>query len=332
LTADQTVRNLTVPRTVSTRRSRIPNPISNVREVLSIVRELSLDALRYSAMTEPRIAIIGHSLAEAREAAEWIFGPEARRLVVAQAEHERWPRGADIVLVDRRARPQKDARGETVIEFSTGESVERIRQAMFRGVGDIELSLGRFFPALRQDAAMYVVNSTSRVNAQFAVASNLPALVPVVGGVLAAGADTIILTKNQLMMIYKLAAIHGHDLDNRMRIYREMIPVVGAGLFWRTVARQLAAMIPFAAGTVPKVAIAFAGTYAAGMAAHIYYCEGERASAERMRAFYQEALEKLPEKITQLPALAGKRLAGDDAADPHVVDVDYRSGTTAETA
>jgi hypothetical protein len=59
--------------------------------------------------------------------------------------------------------------------------------------------------------------------------------------------------------------------------------------------------LPFAAGTVPKVAIAFAGTYAAGMAAHVYYMEGKRASAARMRQYYREALDTLRERQIPLP-------------------------------
>jgi uncharacterized protein (DUF697 family) len=187
----------------------------------------------------------------------------------------------------------------------------------------MELSLGRTFPALRQAAAMHVINTTSRVNGQFALVSNIPALVPLIGGVLAAGADTIVLTKNQLMLIFKLAAIHGRDVDDRFRIYREMLPVVGAGLAWRTVARELAALMPFAAGTVPKVGIAVAGTYAAGMAAHIFYVEGKRASGERMRGYYRQAMEEIVRKPAMLRANNRGDRREDDA--PVIVEADYRS-------
>jgi uncharacterized protein (DUF697 family) len=177
---------------------------------------------------------------------------------------------------------------------------------------------------------MHVVQLTSRVNGQFALASNLPALVPVVGGILAAGADTIVLTKNQLMMLYKLAAIHDRDLGNRLRIYQEMIPVVGAGLFWRTVARDLAALMPFAAGAVPKVAIAFAGTMAAGMAAHVYYQEGKRVDSTRMREFYRNALRELKERPEMLRSLSMPNRLRRGSDDPQIIDVDYRSDASPE--
>ena len=311
---------------VTNRRRLVPNPVSSVREVLSIVRELSLDELRDAALRVPRIAVIGPTVNDARDAAAHIFGPEAPQFIVAQDESEPWPQRADIILIDRRARPGRTSGGEYVIEFGAGEPVESIRQAIVRVGDDHELALGRTFPVLRQAAALHVVNTTSKVNGQFALVSNIPALIPLVGGVLAAGADTIILTKNQLMMIFKLAAIHGRDVNDRFRIYREMVPVVGAGLAWRTVARELAAMMPFAAGTVPKVAIAVAGTYAAGMAAHVYYLEGKRANAERVRGFYRHAMDELVKRPAFLRGDAAKSLPA--AVQPFMIEADYRSDSS----
>lgn len=314
-----------------TRSSRVFNPVSTAREIFSLVREMSFDDLRDAALRPPRIAVVDRTTEEARRAAEAVFGPEARALVAALAEDEEWPAAADIVLVERRARP-KQARyhDEHIIAFSSDEPVEPVRQALVRAGSDMELALGRAFPALRQAAAMQVINMTARVNGQFALMSNLPALVPVVGGMLAAGADTLVLTKNQLMMIYKLAAIHDRDLDSRFRIYQEMIPVVGAGLFWRTVARDLAAMMPFAAGAVPKVAIAFAGTLAAGMAAHIYYQEGKRVDSQRMKDLYRNALEELKNRpgLLKSAPVPGRFRRVDDPE--RIVDVDYKSDDSPE--
>lgn len=308
------------------------NPASTARELFSIVREISLDDLHDAALRQPQVTVIARDLGEARRLAIDIFGDEARDLVVALPEDGDWPVAADIVLIERRANPDRSReRYELVIEFSIDEPLEQTRQAIIRVGDDMELALGRSFPVLRSMAAMHVVNLTSRVNAQFALASNLPALVPVVGGMLAAGADTIVLTKNQLMMIYKLAAIHDRNLDNRFRIYQEMVPVVGAGLFWRTIARDLAAMMPFAAGAVPKVAIAFAGTYAAGMAAHVYYLEGKRVDPRRMREFYRHALDQLrdrPEILKALPIPARLRRGGRD--NGVIIDVDYVSETSGD--
>lgn len=292
------------------------NPISNIREVYSIVRQMSFDDVRDAALRVPRVVVIGPTIETARQSATDIFGPEAPSRVVALAEDDPLPSYPDVVLVDRRARVDLLRSGANVVEFSHGDPFDRTRQAVMRSGFDLELPLGRTFPALRRIAALQVVHGTSRANAQFALASNIPALVPVVGGLLAAGADMLVLTKNQLMMLFKLAAVHGQDVDNRMRIYREMLPVVGAGLFWRTVARSLAGMMPFAAGAVPKVVIAFAGTYAVGMAAHVYYAEGTKVTAERMREFYRQALRELREGPGLARVLPGRFRGGVREPDP----------------
>ena len=51
------------------------------------------------------------------------------------------------------------------------------------------------------------------------------------------------------------------------------------------------------AGTVPKVAIAFTGTMAAGRAAEFYYRMGEKPSQDQLKEFYDhaaDALKRLP--------------------------------------
>jgi uncharacterized protein (DUF697 family) len=229
--------------------------------------------------------------------------------------------------VDHRARAPKRA-AEHVVTFSPGDPRERVLREIFRAGDEIELRLGRTFPAIRSIAAMHVVSTTSRVNAQFALVSSLPELIPIVGGVLAVGADTIVLTKNQLMMLYKLAAIHGRDIDNRWRIYTEMVPVVGAAMVWRTLARDLVTMLPFAAGAVPKVMIAFAGTYAVGRAAHTYYDEGKKVSPARMREFYREALATLREGSIGLPERARSLRIRGREANAAVIEASYQFAET----
>jgi uncharacterized protein (DUF697 family) len=54
------------------------------------------------------------------------------------------------------------------------------------------------------------------VNAQFALISSLPSLIPVLGFFVGGIADTLVLTKNQAMLVFKLAAIHGRNIDHRI--------------------------------------------------------------------------------------------------------------------
>jgi hypothetical protein len=83
-----------------------------------------------------------------------------------------------------------------------------------------------------------------------------------------------------------------------------VLPVVGAGLLWRTAARQAATWFPFAAGTIPKLAIAYVGTMAVGRAAEFYYRTGLKPTRSQMDQFTRQATELLRQRD-----LAGMRRA-----------------------
>src|SRR5690606_27222739 len=165
--------------------------------------------------------------------------------------------------------------------------IDDVRRHIADVADERSLAIGRYIDAMRDACAAQVVSGTAMVNGQFALVSNIPTVLPVVGNVVAVGADFLVLTKNQLMMIYKLAAIYQRNLDDRWRIYSEMVPVIGTGLVWRTVAREVSALLPLAIGTVPKVAIAYAGTYSVGRAALLYYQRGVELDPDQMRGLYQ---------------------------------------------
>jgi uncharacterized protein (DUF697 family) len=156
---------------------------------------------------------------------------------------------------------------------------------------------------MRAAASKAVIDETAMANAQFALVSNIPAIIPVIGGLAAAGADFIVLTKNQVMMVYKLAAIAGRDLDQQVAIIQEIVPVVGVGFAWRSLARGAASMVPFAAGTLPKVGIAFAGTLMMGRAAEFYYRTNRRPTRAQLEGYTRQALAMLG----RLPQMIGKR-------------------------
>jgi uncharacterized protein (DUF697 family) len=286
-----------------------------IGELFSVVRELSFDELRDEALLPPHLLLIGTDRAildELRDA----LGAGGGANLIETATVDALPAYLDsfdgIVLVNlspaERGRPAirkllegAETAGRT-LTFQTPPavgnapslpeaSVDDLRGRLVTRLAHRQLALGRYLPTFRKQAATTIINQTSRANAEFALLSNIPALIPVVGGLMAVGADTLVLTKNQLFLIYKLAAIHGRDLTQPWRIYTEMLPVVGAGIVWRTVARELAALIPFAAGTIPKVLVAYAGTATAGHSANFYYEQGERPTREQLRGFYLRAAE-----------------------------------------
>lgn len=162
---------------------------------------------------------------------------------------------------------------------------------LLRLAPDLRLALARHFPPFRDTVAHQIILETSAANARFAALSNLPALIPVVGNLLAAGADLYVLTRNQIAMIYLLAVISGRDPRGGFRHLLEVFPLIGTGFFWRTVARELAALLPFYLGAVPKILVAFVGTFVLGQTAATYFLHGRRPEPRAVDGFYQTALE-----------------------------------------
>jgi uncharacterized protein (DUF697 family) len=160
-------------------------------------------------------------------------------------------------------------------------TVAAFRSEILLNDPELAPSIGRHFLELRAEAIHAIIDSTAKANAKFALISNVPSIVPILGSFLAAGADFIVLTKNQVMMSYKLAAANGRALDDQTGILRELVPVVGIGFVWRTVAREATSFLPLMAGTIPKVAIAFVGTYTVGRAVDYYYRFGTKPPKEQ---------------------------------------------------
>lgn len=163
-------------------------------------------------------------------------------------------------------------------------------RAVLRELEAFDIALARRLPPFRPFVSAQLINETARANAEFALMSNLPALIPVVGGLVAAGADLFVLTKNQVMLVFKIAAAHGQDIHSSRKVMAEMVPVVGASFFWRSLAREVAAVLPAGVGFIPKTTIAYSGTYVAGRSAQYYYTTGRKPNRELMADFYKEAI------------------------------------------
>lgn len=170
------------------------------------------------------------------------------------------------------------------------ESAESVVTATLAHRPDLALCLGRRLPGFRREAADYVIRSVSRINAEFAAVAGIGKALPVLGPLFPAvvGADVLILTKNQIMLIYRLAAIYGDDLDFAARL-RETIPVIAGALGWRTLARQMTALLPGFFGIPLRTGIAFGGTYAVGRTAEMVFDQGRGPNREELRKIWDEA-------------------------------------------
>ena len=120
-------------------------------------------------------------------------------------------------------------------------------------------------PAIRRLVCERIVDQFARQNAILGAAVFIP------------GADLPVMTLNQIRMVLRLAAAHGEEVDRERAA--EILAVVGAGIGFRAVARQVLGVVPLA-GWALKGAIGYAGTKALGEAA-IRYFEARAAPSVR---------------------------------------------------
>jgi hypothetical protein len=179
---------------------------------------------------------------------------------------------------------------------------------------ELRLALGRRLPPFRDAAARQTIAEAARVNAEIALVSSLPASIPLVN-LAVAGADTLVLTKNQVMLLVKLAAISGRQLRSPVRLLTEIAPVVGASFLWRTIARAGAGLLPGYIAAVPKAIVAYTGTYVVGAAAHYYYRHGLRPAGATIEGYAREAtaqahawIEQTLPRLTSAPGRVGSGL------------------------
>jgi len=156
------------------------------------------------------------------------------------------------------------------------------------------IALARHFPAFREPVADRLIADISRINAQFSLLSAIPNAFPGLPPWMlpvTAPADILMLTKNQMLLVLRLAAVYGLDVTPKRRL-TELIPTLGTGFGWRAIARQLVGLVPGGVGAAMKGTIAFTGTWVAGKAAQQYFRSGYQPTREQMRVLYEEAAER----------------------------------------
>ncbi len=154
--------------------------------------------------------------------------------------------------------------------------------------GGIEVAVGRRLPALRASVAGKLTrdaaSSALKVSAVSAVVDHVPILGIVLGAVASAG-DMVAITGIQIVLMMQIGATYGKDPD--MQRMWELLPVVGGGLGWRALSRELSGFIPVA-GVAIKSSIAYAGTIVVGEGATFYYEHGRHMTAAQASALYEE--------------------------------------------
>lgn len=163
---------------------------------------------------------------------------------------------------------------------------------------DLALSLGRRFPGLRGTVAQRVIRDTSTANAEFAMLSALPGVIPFLSILLPASAigDIFMLTKNQAMMLFRLASLHELPLDAASRS-GDLAPLLANAFGWRAIAREVVGAVPGGIGLVARGSIAYAGTMALGKGIEKLYSTGVKPTRAQISALYRESLASAKETV-----------------------------------
>ena len=158
---------------------------------------------------------------------------------------------------------------------------------------DLLVPLARHFFPLRNLAAHHVIRAVAKENALFSLATAVPDALPGLSLPWAIGefsSDAAFLTMNQIRMAFMLAACSDRSVGYREQ--RSEIASIVAGAFgWRALARELVGKIPFGGGLIPKAAVAWAGTFVAGLSLERVYRLGYGFTREERRAAYEQACE-----------------------------------------
>lgn len=151
------------------------------------------------------------------------------------------------------------------------------------------IPIARNFPLFRDQVAQKLISDTAFSNAVYSFTTGLAEIVPVLDIPLNV-ADIVVLTKAQAFLVYKLGLSLGHSTEWRDYV-AEFGSVLGSGFLWRQVARSLVGLIPVW-GIVPKVGVAYGGTYAVGQVIVQWHKTGRHVTKAQIKQFYRDAFER----------------------------------------
>jgi uncharacterized protein (DUF697 family) len=301
--------------------------ILKLPDLWRVIREMDLESIRRDAEGRFRLVVLAASREEAEAAAVLLSGEEPPHpwletvtpddldpagaglatltaavlvsdgggLTTELAIAAERLRGAQVPIVtvvhgSTRATDAVIRAGEaarTVVAALDAAGLERITHALVGAVAvSARLALARQLPPVRPAVFDLLIDETAKANATYAFTAAMAEAVPVLDVPLNV-ADMLILSKNQLLMGYKIAL--GAGKSGRARdLIGELIGVIGAGFLLRQAARGLVGLIPVV-GVVPKVAVAYTGTWAIGRAVVAWATQGHRLSPSAIGRFSRDA-------------------------------------------
>ena len=199
------------------------------------------------------------------------------------------------ITVDEQAQPSGPStpppRGQFAEYTVPAISREALRGRVFPHIVDIckgvEIAVGRSLPPMRESVAAKLTRDAANNALKVSLASAVVDHIPVVGlvvGVFASAGDMMAITGIQMMLMLHIEATYGRDPDVQ-RMW-QLLPVIGGGFGWRSLARELSGFIPIA-GIAIKGAIAYAGTIVVGEGVTFYYEHGRHMSSGQAKTLYE---------------------------------------------
>ncbi|HET7813088.1 MAG TPA: hypothetical protein VFL13_01815 [Candidatus Baltobacteraceae bacterium] len=187
------------------------------------------------------------------------------------------------------AAPARGMYAEYTVPALARESLRgRVFTHMIDASKGVEIAVGRRLPALREAVGAKLTRDAASNSLKVALASAVVDHIPIVGllaGVFASAGDMVAITGIQMMLMLQIEAAYGKDPDVQ-RLW-QLLPVIGGGFGWRSLARELSGFIPVA-GIAIKGAIAYAGTIVVGEGVTFYYEHGRQMSSGDAKAIYDQ--------------------------------------------
>jgi uncharacterized protein (DUF697 family) len=271
-----------------------------VPDLWRLIRETDFESIRRDAERPFQVLLVAADLAAAETVGRMLSGGEARHpwLLPATPDDARRRAGAGLLdaalVLSPEPHPQPEllavsgVLGAARVPFVTVPlEMPALAEGLLSAVpAGIRVALARHLPPLRGPLFQTLIEETARANALYALTTGMAETVPILNVPLNL-ADIVVLTKNQLVMSYRIALAAGKRGTARS-VMGEVVGVIGGGFLFRQAGRQLVGLIP-GAGVAPKVAVAYAGTHAIGRAVAAWADQGQRLSAASLRRFYKEA-------------------------------------------
>jgi uncharacterized protein (DUF697 family) len=163
-----------------------------------------------------------------------------------------------VLARDRSYVPHVLAQDIILVRPGAGFPIDELATGLVRHAAG-GIALAARLPALRPAVCAQLVRATSIQNGMVGAAVFLP------------GVDLPVLTLNQLRLVLRIAAAHGHEVGPKR--VPEALGVMGSALGFRGVARALSGLVP-GIGWAVKSGVAYGGTRALGEAAVRRYGRG----------------------------------------------------------